>query len=213
MQNIVGTFDDANSARLALERLARAGIPRDRLFYQPSTDAEFIAHAGHARPRPGQPGYRPQGVLESFGGFWASLLESHTDESGIYSEALRRGTCLVMVQAEDATQARQMVRLLQDSGAIGLEERVAQWRVEGWPSRAQGEGAPAGGEAVGSALPPAVQHTGGAVGTHSFTGGGAAVGMPAPSGSQEAGERAMADAGGRKGEPGDGPPTRAGPQR
>ena len=177
MQNVVGTFDDESSARLAMNRLLEMGIARERLYFQPSPDRDFLAHAGPARSRPGKPGYKRQGVLESIGGFFAHLFESHTDESGIYSEALRRGTCLLMARAEDHDQARHIIEVLEDSGAVGLEDRVGQWRAEGWEPPAQ----EAGG-ARSADTPAAAGPAGAPVGTHSFTGGGATVGMPTPSG-------------------------------
>lgn len=134
MQNIVGTFDHASSARLASDRLVAAGVPAGQIHFQPSPGAQFLAHAGTSQPRPGKAGYRHQGVLESIGGFFANLLESHTDESGIYAEALRRGTCLLLVQARDADEARHVIDVMQHSGAVSLEDRVSQWRVDGWVS-------------------------------------------------------------------------------
>lgn len=134
MQNIVGTFDHASSARLAGERLQQAGIAPTQIHFQPRPGDKFLAHAGRARMRPGKEGYHAQGVLESIGGFFADLFESHTDESGIYAEALRRGTCLLLVQARDADEARHAVDVLAHSGAVSLEDRVSQWRVEGWTS-------------------------------------------------------------------------------
>ena len=134
MQNIVGTFDHASSARLAGERLRQAGLPPSRARFQPRPGDRFLAHAGPQEPRPGKPGYRHQGVLESLGGFFAHLLQSHTDESWIYAEALRRGTCLLLVQACDADEARHAVDVLTHSGTVSLEDRVGQWRVDGWTS-------------------------------------------------------------------------------
>lgn len=132
MQNLVATFDHPSNARLATQRLVEAGIPAGRIHFQPEPGAAFLAHAGPSAPRPGRPGYRRQGVLESIGGFFANLFESHTDESGIYAQALQRGTCLLLVQAADADEARHAVDVLTHAGAISLEDRVGQWRVEGW---------------------------------------------------------------------------------
>mgnify|MGYP001413925432 CR=1 FL=1 len=140
MQNVVATFDHLSNARLATERLVEAGIPRDQIHFQPEPGAAFRAHAGPSQPRPGKPGYREQGVFESIGSFFANLFESHTDESGIYAEALRRGTCLLLVQARDADEARHAIETLRRCGAKSLEERVAEWRLEGWQSP-QGQGA------------------------------------------------------------------------
>ncbi|MFD0667455.1 hypothetical protein ACT80S_07030 [Ramlibacter sp. MAHUQ-53] len=132
MQNVVATFDHLSNARLATERLVEAGIPRDQIHFQPEPGAAFRAHAGPSQPRPGKPGYREQGVFESIGSFFANLFESHTDESGIYAEALRRGTCLLLVQARDADEARHAVDVMEHAGAVSLEDRVGQWRLEGW---------------------------------------------------------------------------------
>jgi hypothetical protein len=217
MQNIVATFDDPEAAKQALARLQDAGIPADRIRFDPAVDTEFLAHAGPSQPSPGEPGYRHQGVLESIGGFFANLLESHTDESGIYSEALRRGTSLLTVRAE-GDEAERVVALLQDCGAVNLEDRVGRWRAEGW---APGGGASAGHGGAGagsvaassagvhSASPtttdsvasPARAGTadaaatmrGGPVGTHSFTGGGTAVGMPSGAASGVGGASVVPD--------------------
>lgn len=209
MQNIVATFDDPNSAQLAMRRVESAGIARNRIHFNPSPDTEFLQHAGPSQPRPGQPGYRRQGVLESIGGFFANLLESHTDESGIYSEALRRGTSLVLVEAQQ-DEVPKVIRLLQDCGAVNLEDRVGQWRAEGWEPGPQGAGtvaastagthaaSPTGTDSVASpakAGGPEAGATmrGGPVGTHSFTGAGAAVGMPSAAGTEVGGAGSRSD--------------------
>ncbi|MBL0418854.1 hypothetical protein JI739_00705 [Ramlibacter sp. AW1] len=209
MQNIAATFDDPNSARLAMSRVESAGIPRERIHFSPSADADFIKHAGPSQPRPGQPGYRRQSVLESIGGFFANLLESHTDESGIYSEALRRGTSLLLIEVE-RDQAQKVIRVLQDCGAISLEDRVGQWRTEGWEPAAPGAGtaAPSSGgvhaaSPTGTAAAASPSRAGGPqagatmrggpVGTHSFAGGGAAVGMPSTAGTQVGGAGSRPD--------------------
>lgn len=134
MQNIIGTFDHPSSAKLASERLVAAGVAPTQIHFQPSPGAQFLAHAGPSQPRPGQAGYHRQSVLESIGGFFANLFVSNTDESGIYAEALRRGTCLLLVQARDADEARHVIDVLEHSGAVSLEDRVGQWRVDGWLS-------------------------------------------------------------------------------
>jgi hypothetical protein len=201
MQNIVATFDDPNSARLAISRLKEAGIPDERIRYDPSLDTEFRHHAGSSQSRPGHAGYKRQGLLESFGSFWANLLESHTDEAGIYSEALRRGTSVVMVRSEH-DEVSKVCRILQYCGSKSLEERVGQWRAEGWAPEAAKDASPSTVQGTQSPAPP----RGGPVGTHSFTGAGAAVGMPstgpANEQSEHARERAVAAAKPQEADPG-----------
>ncbi len=135
MQNIIATFTTPDDLHAAVDRLQRdAGLPKERMHLKESRDAEFIAQGGPSQSRPGEPGYREKGVLESFGGFWASLLESHTDESGIYAENLRQGRSLLMVEAASDDEARRICRLLRDCGARELEEHAGSWRAQGWES-------------------------------------------------------------------------------
>lgn len=132
MQNIVGAFKDLSSAQLALHQLQSVGLPLEQLHFKPSPDLEFLARARKARQRPGHPGYRAHGVLESIGDFFANLFESHTDESGIYGDKLEPGSSLVLVEAQEGAQAQRVIRILQDCGARSLEDHVGQWRLEGW---------------------------------------------------------------------------------
>ena len=120
MQNVVATFDHPSNARLATERMVEAGIARARIHFQPEAGEAFLAHAGPSRQRPGKPGYREHGVLESIGDFFANLFESHTDESGIYARDLGHGTCLLLVQAVDADEARRRINRRLDL-ALGLD--------------------------------------------------------------------------------------------
>jgi hypothetical protein len=133
MHNIIATFSDMETLRSAIERVQReAAVPKARMHLKASHDTEFLAQSGPSQPRPGQPGYEAQGVLESFGSFWANLLESHTDESGIYAETLRRGSSLLMVEADSDEEAGRVRRLLRDCGARDIEEDAAAWRTQGW---------------------------------------------------------------------------------
>lgn len=135
MHNIIATFSDMETLRGAIDRLQQeADVTKARMHLKASHDTEFLAQSGPSQPRPGQPGYEAQGVLESFGSFWATLFESHTDESGIYAESLRRGSSLLMVEAGSDEEAGRIRRLLRDCGARDIEEDAASWRTEGWHS-------------------------------------------------------------------------------
>lgn len=53
------------------------------------------------------------------------------EEAVHYTEAVRRGSVLLAVRAEDAS-AQQVANALSHAGAINIDERGAQWRQEGW---------------------------------------------------------------------------------
>jgi uncharacterized protein (TIGR02271 family) len=66
------------------------------------------------------------------------LLESRRRELGLpaehigyYSEGVRRGGYLVTVDAEES-QVDRAVDVLEDHGAVNIEERAAEWQRSGW---------------------------------------------------------------------------------
>ena len=59
------------------------------------------------------------------------------DDAVHYTEAVRRGSVLLAVRADDAS-ASQVAMTLSSAGAINIDERGAQYRQEGWlPSHAE----------------------------------------------------------------------------
>lgn len=67
------------------------------------------------------------------GGVLGGLSGLGVDEptAALYSEGVRRGGSLVVVQT-DLVSAPSVVRTLKEFGAIDLEERVGNWRARGW---------------------------------------------------------------------------------
>ncbi len=173
MQNIIAAFDDAENAQRAYSQLRAAGVPADQLHLQLAPGQEFLAHAGPSEPEPGHKDHHP-GVLASVGAFFANLFESHTDESGIYSDALRPGSSLLAVRALDHAQARNAAAILRDCGASHVDDRVGEAQ-EGGASRGPGS---AGGSHMRPVAGGGSATEVGPVGTHSFTGNSADVGMP-----------------------------------
>ncbi|MDX1933185.1 MAG: DUF2382 domain-containing protein [Capsulimonadales bacterium] len=79
------------------------------------------------------------------GGLVGALTHVGVPESdaNTYNEAVRRGSTLVAVRAADE-EAHRIARILDDNGAIDIDERAARFRTEGWmPGSATGI-APAG---------------------------------------------------------------------
>lgn len=146
MQTVIGAFEDRESAQQALERLVEAGFDRDDVHVEDgaagltstgSTDTTGTTAAGAGGTRIGdddRDGER--GVLESIGHFFASLFDEDrptpAGRSGIYAEAVRRGSSVVIVDARDDDEAEQASALLQQLGAFDVDERAQQWRAGGW---------------------------------------------------------------------------------
>jgi uncharacterized protein (TIGR02271 family) len=81
-------------------------------------------------------------------GFFARLfgrLEGHRSHESLYSEAARRGACVVVVDGIGEDRVDEAVEILERHGAFDIDERASQWRAQGWT----------GGEPVMAAQPSA----------------------------------------------------------
>ena len=124
-QTVVGVFDRYESARHAANLLADSGFGPDAVHV---TDA-----AGEdAAPVPERGG---RGMLDSIRSFFAEVFGSEGDaqqDISEYAEAVRRGGAVVKVDVEDEPRVDEARQLLQSAGAVNIDERVAEWRQEGW---------------------------------------------------------------------------------
>lgn len=109
-------FDSQDDAEKAIERLKEAGVANIRLMSGYEADSDKAGVAADDR-----------------GGFWARLegwLFPDEDRT-VYAEGLRRGGFLVAAEVDDATHDIAL-DILDDEGAIDMDERADLWRAEGW---------------------------------------------------------------------------------
>lgn len=111
-RTITGFFDTAADADVAVGRLVAAGIPRSEITVVRGTDYG-ASHEGR--------------------GFWEALKDFFLpdDDRELYAEGLRRGGYLVTVKTSD-TLYHKALEILDEEGAIDIDERAASWRSEGW---------------------------------------------------------------------------------
>ena len=125
MYTVIGAFDDRQSAQRTLDTLVARGFPRDRVDLQagPATPdpAASITSRGAAS---GSVEDGNDGLLARMRHSFASLFGSEEGEVGRYSEAIRRGGSVVVVDATDETQAERAAELMRAlGGTIDLFER------------------------------------------------------------------------------------------
>lgn len=149
MHTVIGTFDSRETAQRAVEKLVKSGIPRDDVHVQQSgaDDGATAASHRHSMQDGGTgPGTqdRWQGiesevaldrnVLSSIGHFFTSLFgQDHPSHyADTYSEAVRRGSSVVVVDVDGDEPAEHAATMLHELGAIDIDERSQQWRDEGW---------------------------------------------------------------------------------
>lgn len=121
---LAGVFDDYDDAERARDRLFAAGFGRDAVQITPERSAW-----GSGDPTWGGRAEQQGGLR----GFFASLFGSADEEThGHYSEAVRRGSVVVTVTLQDDSQVSSATEILEDCGAIDVDERVERWRAAGY---------------------------------------------------------------------------------
>jgi stress response protein YsnF len=86
----------------------------------------------------------------------------HAGHAHTYDEAVRRGSTVVVVDAQDEALADRASGILHEGGAIDVDERAQQWRAQGWqpPGAPERAAAPddAGAPQRAAAVEPAAAH-------------------------------------------------------
>ena len=122
---LAGVFDDYDDAERARERLVAEGFGRDAVQITPER-ASWGGGDATWSGRAEQPG--------GLRGFFASLFGSGDDDEshGHYSEAVRRGSVVVTLTLQDDSRIARATDILEDCGAIDVDERVERWKAAGY---------------------------------------------------------------------------------
>ncbi len=132
-------FDTHADAEKAVNMLRQAGIP----------DATIRITHGNER-QGARTGSTTEGDnMSTSKGFFESLgdLFFPEDDRATYAEGLHRGGHLVTVTHLTETAWQQAVDVLEDAGAVDIDERSETWRSEGWSAASGMAGAGMAGSA------------------------------------------------------------------
>lgn len=123
--SLTAFFDNRAEAEAAVDRLTVAGISKTSIRVVAGNEADGRA-----------------AVNSDDKGFWAKLEDFFfgDDDNEVYSEGLRRGGYLVVVNGLRDAQYNTALNILDDEGSIDLNERAGQWRSEGWNSGTSNNG-------------------------------------------------------------------------
>lgn len=133
-RTITAMFDNRAEAERAVQALlSEVGLDRSAVRVEAGAEAAAGGTASAQEDR----------------GFFASLKDLFVPDEDRYSyaEGLRRGGVLVSAQVDDARIDRAM-DVLEQHGAVDLDEREASWRKEGWTGYTGAAAAGAGTGAV-----------------------------------------------------------------
>lgn len=128
-RTLVAIFDDQSDAQQALNALRESGFSTSNARL---TSAESSG-AVTGRTAPSAPEHE-----ESFGEKVANFF-GFGDQDETYSEAVRRGSCVLTVDAASDDEAERAEEIINEYGPVDIDEREAEWRESGWQaSRGRG---------------------------------------------------------------------------
>ena len=120
-QTIVGVFDTMQQAERAHQALLDAGFKEAAI--------RVDAHAGAGTSERFATREADTGFMAGVSQFFHDLFGS--DDAGDYAEAVRRGSAVVSVTADEVRLAAAR-QALAGSGAVDIKGRAEQWRKEGY---------------------------------------------------------------------------------
>ncbi len=128
-QTLTAMFDTRDHADNAALALRQAGVPASDVTVSPESAREEISTGGNfaASTESRRSGFMAT-LEEMFGGY---------EDRETYAEGVRRGGTLLTAHVDDA-QINRVSALLEQYGAVDLQEREETWRGEGWTSGATG---------------------------------------------------------------------------
>jgi len=153
-QTVIGTFDNTTDADDAVRDLVDAGIPRSAVQVHSRETGTTPPDEGTTHVS-GDHDHAHPGFFERIERFFSNLVgdNDRPAEFSHYHEAIRRGGALVAVDLRDDDDFDKVKRVLDDAGAVDIDERAAQWQSSGYtPYR------------VGGTDEPTVSTTGGHLG-------------------------------------------------
>lgn len=124
-QTVIGVFDTPDAAHIAEERLVSRGIDQSTLH--------IAAHDAAYRESEEDLRARHRSTTGGIKNFFSELFGAQdSEEAGHYSEAVRRGGVVLAVDVPDGAPLEPVRQALLDAGAVDIDERVEQWRKQGY---------------------------------------------------------------------------------
>lgn len=119
-QTVVGLFDSASEAQAAVQALTSGGFTE--------TQIDLANRGSQTDTRSSTDSYYTgENTSDSISGFFSSLFGGSNDDAKSYSTVASNSNSIVTVHAESAEQANRAAEILDQHGAIDVDERYSQY--------------------------------------------------------------------------------------
>ena len=140
---MVAVFDDQSDAKEALAALTKGGFPSSKArLTSPESNGTTASKPDSVRETMA----RRSDHEESLGEKIADFFGMGDDDENTYSEAVRRGSCVLTVDAASDDEADRATDIINEYDPVDIDERAAQWRQTGAHATGGGATKAKGGE-------------------------------------------------------------------
>jgi uncharacterized protein (TIGR02271 family) len=122
-QTVIGMFDNAAEAQTAVQQLTSRGISRDRIDVA-NTGSGSTGTSGSTDSYSDE---HESGISK----FFKNLFSSDDDDSDKYAHVARHSQSIVTVHAQTSDEAEQAADILDDCGAIDVDEKATSYGYSG----------------------------------------------------------------------------------
>ena len=122
-QTVIGFFDNTSEAQQAVQQLQSSGFMRDRI----DISAQNASNTSTSSTSTSSTYNTTNDDNDSIGGFFKSLFGDDNDQARTYSTVGRNSGCIVTVHAQSSEEASRAADILDDNGAVDVDERASQY--------------------------------------------------------------------------------------
>ena len=127
---IVGMFDNQTQAEEARMQLLQAGISQSSISLHASQDTTGTSYGSMQSATAAHES--EGGIAHFFHSLFGSDDASQSEHAANYGEAMRRGAYGLTVRVNDATQLERAETIMNETGAVDIDQRSQEWRAQGW---------------------------------------------------------------------------------
>jgi len=117
-QTVIGIFENASEAQNAVEQLISSGFTRNNIDVSVQSGTQYSDTSKD----------EDDDDDDSIGSFFSNLFGSNDDNAKKYATVARRGT-LVTVHAQSSDEAERAADILDEYGAVNVDENASQYRT------------------------------------------------------------------------------------
>jgi hypothetical protein len=126
---VIGVYDTYAQAESALDALLSRGFARHKLHLGPIEDTPVGREAALRALEQSDDLSTNRLTLP---GFFRSLFDQQDNHGDIYLEALRRGSYVLMANADNDQEADQAMDVMARHDPVNIDEISSRWRRQGW---------------------------------------------------------------------------------